>query len=87
MKKITLALIVLLFAGMISAEKITEFPDLMKPRFIKTDGDDFLVCEGHTFRNFSLKSRKLKYQVKDDKLYCLVENQDEIWELHSYDIK
>lgn len=62
MKKITLALIVLLFAGITSAEKIAQFPDLMKPGFIKTDGDDFLVCEGHTFRNLSLKSRKLKYQ-------------------------
>lgn len=61
MKKITLALIVLFFAGITSAEKIAEFPGLMKPRFIKTDGDDLLVCEGHTFRNFSLKSRKLKY--------------------------
>jgi hypothetical protein len=27
------------------------------------------------------------YQVKNDKLYCLLENQDEIWELHAYDIK
>jgi hypothetical protein len=28
------------------------------------------------------------YQVKNDKLYCLVENQDtEVWELHAYDIK
>jgi hypothetical protein len=62
MKKITLVLIVLLFASMISAEKIAEFPDLMKPGFIKTDGDDFLVCEGHTFRNISLKSGKLKYK-------------------------
>jgi len=26
------------------------------------------------------------YQVKNDKLYCLLENQDEIWELHAYDI-
>ena len=62
MKKITLALFVLLLAVITSAEKIAAFPDLMKPRFIKTDGDDFLVCEGHTFRNFSLKSRKLKYK-------------------------
>jgi hypothetical protein len=62
MKKIILTLFVLLFAGMMFAEKIAEFPDLMKPRFIKTDGDDFLVCEGRTFRNFSLKTRKLKYQ-------------------------
>ncbi len=62
MKKIILALFVLLFAGITSAEKIAEFPDLMKPGFIKTDGDDFLVCEGHTFRNFSLKSRKVTYQ-------------------------
>jgi hypothetical protein len=61
MKKITLALIVLLFAGITFAEKIAGFPGLMKPRFIKTDGDDFLVCEGHVFRNYSLKSLKLKY--------------------------
>lgn len=62
MKQLTVILIMLFFTGITYAEKIAVFPGLMKPRFIKTGGDDFLVCEGHEFWNYSLKSLKLKYK-------------------------
>lgn len=62
MRKFFLLLFLCMVGSMILAEKVIEFPDLMKPRIMKIDEDEMFIAEGFNVKVYSLKSGKMKFK-------------------------
>ncbi len=58
MKKIHLALLLLLFTNVVFATKIVPLPEILKPDIIKVDDHDMVIAEGASISIYSLKDFK-----------------------------
>lgn len=65
MKKYILTLLVLFITNVIFAVKIGDVQDLIKPKYLKINGDEIIVVEDSTFsiHVYSLKTLKMKHKL------------------------
>lgn len=59
MKRFIIICLLLSMAGMVSAERICTFKEILKPEMIKVSGDDVYVVEASTIFMYSLKNLQL----------------------------
>jgi len=65
MKKYILTLLLLFITNVIFADKIGNVQDLIKPKYLKINGDELIVVEDSTFsiHVYSLKTLKMKHKL------------------------